>query len=291
MEDPRRSYKDANHKPELICALEPFHALCGFRPLADSLALLESLELVDLLPAYAALRERKASRALRSCCEQLWQLDQAQRDEALDALRTSVHRALDQGSRTHEAMLHDLLFVAEQHPGDAGLLFFPLLHHVVLQPGEALFLPSGCLHSYLHGVGIEIMANSDNVLRGGLTPKHVNVSELLRTIRFEPFPLRKIAPAPALESFEYEPDAEEFALNMQHFEGRRTWRRAPLGPELLICTEGELRLHVEGQPELLLQGGSSAFVPAALREYSVSGRGRLFVAHLGAGPSVPASRF
>jgi hypothetical protein len=298
MEDPRRSYKDANHKPELICALEPFHALCGFRPLADSLALLESLELVDLLPAYAALRERKASRALRSCCEQLWQLDQAQRDEALDALRTSVHRALDQGSRTHEAMLHDLLFVAEQLPRampDCSSCRF--LHHVVLcSQAKLSSSPRAACIATCTGSASRSWPTPTTCYAAASPPSTSTSPSSCARSASSRSKLRKIAPA----------DVRWSPLRLRtRRRGVRpercstskvaeSWRRAP-------ARAGAADLHRRRVHACMSKAspscssialGSSAFVPAALHESTPSAvAGRLFVAHLGAGPSVTASRF
>lgn len=289
--DPRRNYKDANHKPELLCALEPFHALCGFRPLPAALALLERLALIEPIAPYAHLARKNGSRSLRACCEGLWELAQDERDRAVDLLLTAVRREVERGaSQAEEAMYRDLLEVAEHHPGDAGLLIVPLLHHIVLAPGEALFLPSGVLHSYLHGVGIEVMANSDNVLRGGLTRKNVDVRELLRTVRFEPFAPRRFVPDPGRVEFEYEPDVEEFALDTGRLHGERTVRRRPRGPELVLATEGQLQLRGVGGEQYALPSGRAAFVPGLCPGYTIAGSGRYFIARLGRGRVATAPR-
>ena len=282
LEDPKRSYKDDMHKPELICALGSFHALCGFRPLEESLSLLDEWGLA-VLPAYGLLGTKPRSRALQSCCEALWQLPASARSKATAKLVKAARRcASDPESSRHE-LASDLLIIAERYPGDVGLLFVPLLHHVVLAPGEALFLPAGCLHSYLHGVGVEIMANSDNVLRGGMTPKHVDVRELLRTIRFEPTKLRKLVPDANASRHDFEPDVEEFALTMARLDGHEKLLHRPIGPELVLVTDGEFTLDGDREEPLRLRSGESAFVPGLHGEYSLLGTGQVFIARLGAG--------
>ena len=157
-----------------------------------------------------------------------------------------------------------ILDLGETHPGDAGVLAALLLNRLVLSPGEAIYLPAGNLHAYLHGTAIEIMANSDNVLRGGLTPKHVDVPELLRVLDF------RCGDMPVLRGEDtgriacYRTDAPEFELT------RIEWAADDLGPQrldctgpqIMICTAGSVGVCADGGAELDLDRGESVWIAA-----------------------------
>ena len=182
---PTRNYRDASHKPELICALTEFHALVGFREIAQTLALLRALDVAELAPHVALLAAQPDAAGLRALFTTWITLPQSVLDRAVPALQTACVRLAQQGREfAREARM--ALELSERYPGDAGVLAALLLNLVVLAPGEALYLPAGNLHAYLSGAGVELMANSDNVLRGGLTSKHVDVAELLRVLDFTP---------------------------------------------------------------------------------------------------------
>ncbi|MFF5483740.1 mannose-6-phosphate isomerase, class I, partial [Streptomyces sp. NPDC012935] len=170
-----RNYKDANHKPELICALTEFDGLCGFRDPLRAAALLDALGVDSLKPYVDLLHARPEEAALR---EVLTAILTADRDAMAHTVAEAA-AACDRLGGEHAPYAG----IAHHYPGDPGVIAAMLLNHVRLQPGEALFLGAGIPHAYLNGLGVEIMANSDNVLRCGLTPKHVDVPELLRIVR------------------------------------------------------------------------------------------------------------
>ncbi|MGW1143337.1 mannose-6-phosphate isomerase, class I, partial [Streptomyces zhihengii] len=174
---PHRNYKDANHKPELICALTEFDGLCGFRAPEEAADFLAALDVDALKPYVDLLRAHPEEAALR---EVLTAVLGADPDEMARTVTETTAACARLGG--DHAPYADL---AHHYPGDPGVIAAMLLNHVRLQPGEALFLGAGIPHAYLNGLGVEIMANSDNVLRCGLTPKHVDVPELLRVVRFE----------------------------------------------------------------------------------------------------------
>lgn len=179
--DAKRNYKDDNHKPELICALTDFHALCGFRAPVEAEAML-------LLVADSAMRDLLQPFSLRRALQQLLQADRA-------VVARSVAHAV--AAKTNDNPAFDWMRrLAKAYPSDPGVLVSLLLNYVKLAPGEALYLPAGNLHAYLHGAGVEVMATSDNVLRGGLTPKHVDVEELLKVTQVAPLapPLLRVQP-------------------------------------------------------------------------------------------------
>lgn len=180
LDAPHRNYRDANHKPECIRALTPFWGLCGFRPADEAEALLCTFCGPDFGPLRSGL-DGEEPEPFRDFFEKLMTLDPA---HLRDTLRRAEAHAAGAASETPEGRW--ITRLATAYPGDPGILSPLFLNLIRLEPGEALFLPAGELHAYLDGLGLEIMANSDNVLRGGLTPKHVDVPELTRRVRFRP---------------------------------------------------------------------------------------------------------
>jgi mannose-6-phosphate isomerase len=179
---PERRYRDPNHKPELIVALTPFRALAGVREPARTLAIVEAFGVPELSAAFrplAADPARGAAEVLRTLLTLPRERGRALAGELTRAAASVAARSGD-GEPARAADLVGRLAIA--HPGDVGIAAALLLNDVTLKPGEALFQPAKLLHAYVHGVGIEIMATSDNVLRGGLTPKHIDVDELLRLL-------------------------------------------------------------------------------------------------------------
>lgn len=262
---PHRNYKDANHKPELICALTPFHALCGFRRAADSARLLRGLGLD------AATLEHGGVRAY---FEQVMTLPRADQQALAErAARASLARP-PVGFERECAWAVKL---GDQYPGDVGVVGALLLNLVTLQPGEALSLDAGNLHAYLEGTGIELMASSDNVLRGGLTPKHVDVPELLRVLDFSDGPVAVLRPRGAPEAV-YESPAPDFQLSRLDVAGKVALRRR--GADIFIALDGEVELHGE-QDFVRLRKGDSVFVGADDGALTVGGRGVAFRATVG----------
>ncbi|MFE2511134.1 mannose-6-phosphate isomerase, class I [Streptomyces naganishii] len=264
VDDPRRNYKDANHKPELICALTEFDGLCGFRAPAETARLLAALGVDSLEPYVDVLRARPEEAALR---EVLTAILTADREE----IAHTVHEAAAACARLggeHAPYAE----IARHYPGDPGVLAAMLLNHVRLQPGEALFLGAGIPHAYLSGLGVEIMANSDNVLRCGLTPKHVDVPELLRVVRFEAAGPGVLRPEAAPDGEEvYDTPIDEFRLSRYVLPEGTAAHDLTLGtPQILLCTAGSVRA---GEHELT--PGQSVFVPAG-EKAAVSGAGTVF---------------
>ncbi|MYX44338.1 mannose-6-phosphate isomerase, class I [Streptomyces sp. SID89] len=264
LDAPHRNYKDANHKPELICALTEFDGLCGFREPAGAAALFDALGVDSLKPYVDLLHARPEEAALR---EVLTAILTADREE----IARTVHEAAaacDRLGGDHAPYAA----IAHHYPGDPGVLAAMLLNHVRLQPGEALFLGAGVPHAYLDGLGVEIMANSDNVLRCGLTPKHVDVPELLRIVRFEAGDPGVLRPEAAPDGKEvYETPIDEFRLSRYVLAPGAAPHDLTLGaPQILLCTAGAVEAG-----EHRLTPGQSVFVPAG-DEAVVSGEGTVF---------------
>lgn len=258
-----RNYKDELHKPEIIFALTPFRALCGFRPAAETGASIERL--LGAVPGDAPLNgwlDRLGSDDdIRDTFE--WLISRgAGVDELVASLVTAA--ALVEGE--HFTLVTEL---ARAYPGDPGIAISLMLNLAVLLPGEVLFLPAGNIHAYIEGLGIELMAASDNVLRGGLTPKHVDVDELLAVLDFTPLPV------PYLRAISDGPTADVFRPNVRDFELVHVTGDASLelvADAIVLCTAGSFELN--GQA---VARGESFFVTgeAAL---AVRGTGELFVA-------------
>ena len=171
------------------------------------------------------------------------------------------------------------------YPGDIGVLY-PLIFNLLnLDPGEAIYIPAGELHTYLKGVGMELMANSDNVVRGGLTPKHVDVPELLRIVNFSPGPVQKIALQPGRQPTErvYETPASEFQLSAIAVSENSTFTdEGDRSVDILICMEGSARIQgLKNSDSESVEKGMSVLIPAAVGPYQIAGEATLYRATVG----------
>lgn len=255
---PNRNYKDPNHKPELLCALSPFRALCGFRAVSDTAELLETVK----QPALAA----RVKAGLKPAFDWLMTLP---RPEATTLVEAVVAACRDVSGRW-ETECSNACALQKLYPGDLGVISSLLLNFVELKPGEAIYLPAGNLHAYLGGLSVEVMASSDNVLRGGLTPKHVDVPELLRVLDFRAGPVPVIHPVTIDEEQVYVTPAPEFRLSRFVLDGRSV-QPARRGAEILLCTEG--RVIAGAMP---LRPSDSVFIPASEGLYGLAGRGVVY---------------
>ena len=254
-EDPTRTFKDPYHKPELLVALTTFEALCGFRPIEGSLHCLAKLEVPELKPTIAAL----ARGGLRAVIPQLLGLSDGRRADLVAAVAAAAARFVAAADPEFINTYRWAVTLAETYPGDPGVVISLMCNHLKLVPGEAVFLPAGNLHAYLSGAGIEVMAASDNVLRGGLTTKHVDLAALIEVLDFTDGRVSTMHPVPGPGGDHYPVPVEDFALTRCRLDGEETLSTP--GPQLLLCTEGRAVLG-SGDAELVLDKGRSAFVPA-----------------------------
>lgn len=270
---PHRSYRDPWPKPELLCALTPFDALCGFRPAAEARAVLDALGAPALDPVRERLAGADGADALRDAFTLLATLPAPARAPLVEATVAAAARV--RAGPFADALAWIPRFAA-LYPGDPGVVISLLLRFVRLAPGDALYLPAGNLHAYLSGVGVEIMATSDNVLRGGLTPKHVDVPELLRVLHFREQAIPVVRPRPGW------PGEDVYPTPSRHFELSRIeltgvpFRATVAGPEILLCTQGDVTATAGGGERLALGRGQSAFVPARTGGYDLAGVGVVF---------------
>jgi mannose-6-phosphate isomerase len=254
--DPTRTFKDPYHKPEILVAITEVEALCGFRPVEESLHCLAKLQLPELKPTIAAL----ARGGLRAAIPQLLALSARRRQ--------SLVRAVADKAAAFVAA-HDPEFIntyrwaaslADTYPGDPGVVISLMCNHLRLAPGEAVFLPAGNLHAYLCGAGVEVMASSDNVLRGGLTNKHVDLAALIEVLDFTDGKVPVLHPVLGRGGLRYPVPVEDFDLTRVQVDvdpGVLTTS----GPQVLLCAEGTAVL-TASDGEIVLERGASAFVPA-----------------------------
>ena len=287
-----RSYRDRNHKPEILLALAPTTAMSGVRPAEEARAALAPLATPVAAPLAAApfladlcgegpVAPTRWGGLLAAALRGVFALS-ADAGAALQRHLCDVLPANAPAAATGGALLHRL---AAAFPGDPTVIAALLLNHVALQPGEALYSGAGTLHAYVSGVGVELMANSDNVLRAGLTSKHIDADELLAIADLRPSAPQTVAAEPAAGGLEsvYRTTADEFQLSVVQLGRAVSGARLQTddGPEiLLLLGEGaRLALRWDGG-ELQLARGGAAFVPAAVDAYEVSGAGELYRARL-----------
>lgn len=265
---PVRNYRDRSHKPELLVSLGEFHALAGFRPVARTVELMRALAVSDLDPYLALLSGQPDAEGLRALFTTWITALQSDLDVLVPAVLDGAVAYMRTGAKEFAAEARTLLELGERYPGDAGVLAALLLNRVSLGPGEGIYLPAGNLHSYLQGVGVEVMANSDNVLRGGLTPKHVDVPELLRVLDFNPAQEDWLRPKKVRDGIEtlYETPAPEFATSVLSLDGDDLGREVDVrvrhdGPQILLCTQGSALVR-SNSVEVKVDRGSAVWVAA-----------------------------
>jgi mannose-6-phosphate isomerase len=269
-----RSYRDPNHKPELICALSPFVGFQGFRPASEIVNLLGTFVPKTLSPELAALAKPDGVSSLQRFYSALMTLQDP--TVVVDEAMESAER-LAASDPTARAVLD----LGRAFPGDVGALSPCLLHPIDLAPTEAIFLPANELHFYARGLGVELMANSDNVLRGGLTSKHVDVPELLRTLHFEPFRADVLRGTAGDDgALVYGTPAAEFELVRIELDRARPFEsRSGRSVEIWMVVEGAADF-IDGDSRTHLARGGSVLVPASVERYQIEGKARLYGARV-----------
>lgn len=261
-----RNYKDANHKPELVYALTPFQAMNGFRTLDDIQTLLQPLSAAH--PAIATFLREPDTEHLATLFASLLSMTGEQKMRALSILKAALNNQQGEPWDT-------IRRISRFYPDDSGL-FSPLLLNVVtLQPGEAMFLYAETPHAYLNGVALEVMANSDNVLRAGLTPKFIDIPELMANLQFIPKPANTLLTTPKLQGNEqiFPIPVEDFAFSL-HTLTAEPQVLAQQSAAIVFCVEGGAVLKNHEQ-EITLQPGESCFIPANESPVAVQGAGSI----------------
>ena len=277
-EAPHRNYRDNNHKPELVYALTPFEAICGFRAPRRAAELFAGLDAPLARKLHAVLAADPSADGIRAVFTQLLEAGTRPTPDEVREIAEACAKRLADGS---PSLLADRIVVslAQAYPGDPGVVTSLLLNPVTLQPGEAMFVPAGGVHAYLHGFGVELMASSDNVLRAGLTPKHIAVAELLRNVDYVAAPPLRIAPeiVNGVTKMFYAP-VDDFELSVTSIADDDVHPVPGRGPRILLCLEGQLTFSWAGPAgsgpiTLELRRGQSAFAPASDGSLTVHGTG------------------
>lgn len=261
-----RNYKDPNHKPELVFALTPFLAMNAFREFSEIVSLLQPV--AGAHTAIAHFLENPNAERLSALFASLLNMQGDEKSRALAVLKAALADYDGEPWQT-------ITFIAQFYPDDSGL-FSPLLLNVVkLNPGEAMFLFAETPHAYLQGVALEVMANSDNVLRAGLTPKYIDIPELVANVKFIGKPAGELLTQPVKQEGEldFPIPVEDFAFSLHDL----STHESPLAQQsaaILFCVEGEAVLR-RGDERLVLKPGESAFVAANESPVAASGVGRL----------------
>jgi len=314
LDSPNRNYRDPNHKPEIICALTPLTGLCGFRDPAEIHKNLEfflscgdrGLLSEGFAPLLTALQKPDTAAPLRDFLSALFGMPEPIRKALTEYI---LSKNMEQNSnylnnnsaprepRTSGSMVRRLCEkkieigllqnFARLYPGDPSVLAPLYLNVFRLEPGEAVFLESGVLHTYVYGLGLELMANSDNVLRGGLTSKHIDVPELMKILNFSPIKPCIIKPEPGSTRFTYPVPCGEFSLTVIHGKEGGGGVFAPDGPVICIVTDGEVT--VQGSTSIVLKRGESVFIPPAAdgKPFLLRGNFTLYVAGVNTSWKVP----
>ena len=278
---PNRNYRDANHKPEIVCALTPFTGMCGFRApneiaglisdFLDTTKPVPSILREGFVPLLRALENRNTESALGNFLAALFGISREMRDALTDFVLSR-----EDGPKDCELAL--MRSFAEQYPGDPAIISPLYLNVFRLKPGEAVFLKAGILHAYISGFAVELMANSDNVLRGGLTQKHVDVAELMKVLEFAPMKPSVLKPADGASAFTYPVLCDEFSLSVMRGSGGASTLKVD-GPSIILVGEGELSIGGDS-----LRKGESAFIPPMVcgnENIEVQGSFTLYVASVG----------
>jgi mannose-6-phosphate isomerase len=279
--DKGRNYVDDWPKPEILCALTPFEVLAGLRAPADAARFMRELAVPELEPLAALLAGDRADArgdVRATVLARVLSWPAGQREALIRDVVKACHQEVDDYGPYHPEC-GAIIQVAGDHPGDLGIVASLLMRHAVLQPGQAVFLPAGGLHAYLHGTGIELLANSDNVVRAGLTGKHIDIPELLKlTDPAVEVPL--IAPRDLGNGIAaYDTPAPEFRLYRAAL-GAGPVTLPGAGPRLVLSVDGTLTLTAAGAT-LKLGQGESAFLSAADATVTAAGPAEAFIATVG----------
>jgi mannose-6-phosphate isomerase len=270
LSDPKRNYKDDCHKPEILIALSAFKALCGFRPRAEILEIFLAFS-----ESEARFGELAAVVATDASLEEIF--SELLEDNALAGRFASSVAGLDIDSISEQAraLVVDLL---GEYPGETGALVSLLLNFIQLAPGEAIYLPAGNLHAYLSGLGLEVMAASDNVIRGGLTSKHIDKAELRNITDFSELAEPKVSPKKLAEGLvEYPVATSEFRVYRAQISGANLLADIDLpAAAVIVCVSGEIAVGTSLEEREVLKKGEVVFVSEA-KKFSLSGSGDVFV--------------
>ncbi len=256
-------------------ALTPFTAMCGFRPQSETIKLFSAVA----APQIAALTERfTRDGSYPIFCESLLDLDAEKKEQTICLFLAKGKELLEKtDDRTMRAAYSLIMELARHYPTDIGILAPLYLNVIDLNPGEAIYLPAKIMHAYIKGTGLELMANSDNVLRCGLTPKHIDKKELFSILSPAPYLPNKIIPSDADVFFAYETESPEFELARLRVK-ETAYRFTANTPTIIIGAEGTLTAKSNAGDAVVISKGFSAFIPATGAAIDFSGTGTAYLA-------------
>ncbi|RBW46965.1 mannose-6-phosphate isomerase, class I [Psychromonas sp. B3M02] len=275
-----RNYKDDNHKPELVFSITEYHALNGFREFDVIISLFERIESDLIRPLLTEFKNQQQSAGLKQFYQSI--LTHPDKTKFVAEVLEGCAQQLNNELLSEEALNAYQLVISlnDYYPNDIGITSAFILNYIILAPNEAMYLKAGTPHAYLKGTGLELMANSDNVLRGGLTPKHIDVPELMSTTVFEATPLAELKLKPRLARNNQEHIYVTPAIDFQFSILEVTEAGGTIevnSAEILFVVEGKLTLKgaTENERESLLEKGDSYFVSAQCKQYVVQGNAKI----------------
>lgn len=264
-----RNYKDNNHKPELVYALTDYQAMNGFRDFNESISLFKSMNLKSITHFVSAFEEQPNSMGLNVFFKNILSLSDDKKETAINELMAYAKVQCDSPLF---ALLVDLEI---QYPNDIGL-FTPLMLNVItLKPGQAMYLHACTPHAYIKGTGLEIMANSDNVLRAGLTPKYMDIDELMACTLFNvtPFDSLLMTPEVIAGGVNYPIPVDDF--NFSVLEMVNALPLNTTSAEVLFAINSDMTVtHISGQT-VIVKKGHSVFIPAYTGQYILTSSGKV----------------
>lgn len=270
--DPTRNYKDPNHKPELVYALTSYKAMNGFRPIEQIISLFDEIAIDELQQEVSLLKQDPNSLGLQHFFSSVMMLNEERKGKVLCQLKDAYHKPVTDMAR--EAIEYSQAF-ANHYDGDIGLLAPFIFNTVELAPGEAMFLFAETPHAYVQGTALEIMASSDNVLRAGLTPKHMDIPELIDNVVFCPIEPKDLKMSPVIKGNkeQYPIPVDDFGFDILHSKLAKQ-EQYVRSAEILFCVDSNIVLESQGKV-VELAPGESVFVPYSAQMYTYKGEGRL----------------
>ncbi len=297
LDAPERNYRDDNHKPETVVALTRFDGICGFRPIDEIISNIKLASGARWRNYVGRLAVDPGRLELSVLFYNMVSLKDQNKTNALNITRLRGERIVQEETPNSPigATFGRVLKLMEEYPEDIGALAPLLMNLFSLEPGQALFLAAGEPHAYLGGFAAEIMANSDNVLRGGLTSKHIDIPELISVLNFDSHQIDILDAKPGPDGFSsYPVRCDDFMISRARPKGSLMVADRTEGPEILLCIEGHVEISLpKGKPgqtgqAVILKKGDSAFIPASETSYQIEGSGELFRAAVPALQAFPA---
>ncbi|MDR2481908.1 MAG: mannose-6-phosphate isomerase, class I [Spirochaetaceae bacterium] len=265
LESAERTYKDANHKPEIICALTDYDALCGFRTKCEIQNMFRAFNCPALENFLELFNKDNKEDPLKLLMKKVFSLSDTIKEEIEIYIKENITNLCTLAPQ-YASVWNIINLFAQIYPHDAAIISPLYMNHIKLKPEEAIYLPAGVPHCYIHGFGVELMANSDNVIRGGLTAKFIDTKELFNIVNFHEFTPPIIKPDNT-NVYAYKTEAKEFSLSVIQ-NTKETMRLPVLGPVILVVTRGTCTVSHAGGT-LNLNQGESAFLAAGIENGNV----------------------